>query len=106
MERLAAVRLLRTIYETDGLEQQVEKEKQARLVYVTLHSVSREEWDNAGHGGRKPRLRADLFAPDYHDEEDLVLRGQPYAIYRTYLREDETVELYCEAKAGVFYGEN
>ncbi|MBP0803712.1 phage head-tail adapter protein, partial [Bacillus anthracis] len=35
------------------------------------------------------------------DERKVKYRDKEYSIYRTYERDDEKIELYCEVKAGV-----
>ena len=41
-----------------------------------------------------------VFFGDYAGEALLEWNGQKYNIYRTYLREDDTIELYAERRIG------
>ena len=86
-------------------------------VFCNIRSVSRSEWASAGQMGLKPELVATMFAWDYHGEEIAELAtpmaavddGSPvsgtlYGVYRTYLLDNEQIELYLERKTGVTNG--
>lgn len=49
----------------------------------------------------KAEYRVTMFAPDYDGEDTAEVDGTPYAIYRTYRRRDDMIELYLATKAGV-----
>ena len=42
-----------------------------------------------------------MFSPDYNGAKEVEFDGKRYGIYRTYLRQDELLELYLERKTGV-----
>lgn len=74
--------------------------KTPRDVFVQVDSISRAEFYEAGRNGLNPEYRFRMFSEDYEGEELCEFNGQPYAIYRTYLRRDDTIELYVERKGG------
>ena len=71
-----------------------------REVFVQVDSISQSEFYEAGRNGLNPEYRFRMFSGDYEGEELCEYNGQPYAIYRTYLRRDDTIELYVERKGG------
>lgn len=75
-------------------------ETEERKVFVQVRSVSQSEWFNGGRNGLNPSYKMDIFTPDYHGEKVIKYNGTNYAIYRTYERDDEQTELYCELKKG------
>lgn len=72
-----------------------------RMVYCDVRSITRTEWYDAGRQGFKPELMFVMFAPDYHGEDELLFNGHRYGIYRTYIAQNESIELYCEDKGGL-----
>lgn len=71
-----------------------------RLVYCQVLSVSRNEFFEAGRNGLNPEFEFVIFAGDYKGERLLKYRGQTYAIYRTYRRRDDNLELYVQREGG------
>ena len=47
-----------------------------------------------------PEYKFTMFAGDYNRETELIYDGEPYAIYRSYHGQNDTVELYAERKGG------
>lgn len=72
----------------------------SREVFVQVDSINRAEFYEAGRNGLNPEYRFRMFSGDYEGEELCEYNGQPYAIYRTYLRRDDTIELYVVRKGG------
>lgn len=70
------------------------------MVYCNVSSVTGSEWFEGGRNGLNPQYRFTMFAPDYEGEEVLEYNGERYAIYRTYVGQNETIELYTEKKKG------
>lgn len=99
MSRDDVVQLVGVTYTADSIGQRVPTEVQ-RQVYASVASVSASEFFAGGQRGLKPDKKITVFAPDYQGEDSLVFAGKRYAIYRTYIRDDEQIELYCEAKTG------
>lgn len=71
-----------------------------RDVFVQVDSITQAEFYDAGRNGLNPEYRFRLFNGDYDGEELCEFHGQRYAIYRTYLRRDDTLELYVERTGG------
>lgn len=69
-------------------------------VFCNVSSVSQSEFFEGGRTGLNPAYKMTLFYGDYHGEEILEYKGQTYAIYRTYQRTTDTLELYVERKGG------
>lgn len=69
-------------------------------VFCNVSSVSAQEFFDGGRSGLNPSYRMTLFVGDYEGEEMLEYNGATYAIYRTYLKGTDTIELYVERKGG------
>lgn len=76
------------------------KEPNRRQVYVQVDSISMNEFYEAGRNGLNPQFRFRMFAGDYEGERACEYKGNDYAIYRTFMRDDDTIELYVERKGG------
>lgn len=100
MDRSNIITLVKTEYEQDDIGQQVPKETK-RDIYCTLKSIGQEEWYKAGNRGLKPEIKAIIFSPEYQNETIAEIDGKRYGIYRTYIGENENLELYLERKAGI-----
>lgn len=71
-----------------------------RQVYCQVDSISQSEFFEAGRNGLNPSFRFTVFAPDYENESIVEYKSETYAVYRTYLRKNDYIELYCERKGG------
>ena len=78
------------------IEQETLKE-----VYCTIESISQTEYLQVFLSGLKPQLKITMCWVDYSDETVVEYNEKRYSIYRTYLRNDERIELYLTEKAGV-----
>ena len=72
-----------------------------RLVYCQVLSVGRAEFFDAGRNGLNPEYEFVMFAGDYKGERLVRYRDQTFAIYRTYRRRDDNMELYVQRVGGV-----
>lgn len=99
MKRATDIKL---IYETEdrGEIGQTTRTETERTVPCTIESITRQEWQMAGQSGFSPVCVAVIFSGNYQGETTAVLEGQKYAIYRTYEREDEEMELYLQEETG------
>lgn len=99
MDRSDVISLIETLTEQDenGVWQ---KRYSSRQVFCQVQSISQREFYEGGRNGLNPEFKFTLFFGDYNDESTLIYKGQTYAIYRTYLRKDDLLELYCERKGG------
>lgn len=100
MDRSRVLTLIEEAYKPDTLGQLIPTETR-RDVYCNLASVSASEWFDGGRVGLNPEYRATMFVYDYNGERIAELDGVRYGIYRTYLAQNEFIELYLERKAGV-----
>lgn len=71
-----------------------------RTVFCSVDSVTANEFFEGGRNGLNPEYRMTMFNGDYDGERVLEYNGNRYAIYRTYLRKTDTLELYVERKGG------
>ncbi len=71
---------------------------------MNVKSVSQSEWFNGGRNGLNPAYQFTMFSHDYEGESVIQYEGTNYAIYRTYIRDDEMIELYTELKKGTDNG--
>ncbi len=99
MDRNDVLYLISTIYTPDEIGRQIPAE-QRQKVYCAVRSISAAEFARAGQLGLNPERKFLLFAYDYRGQEIVEYHGARYSVYRTYLAENELMELYCERKAG------
>lgn len=101
MDRSNVINLISEVHTQDAIGQFISTE-QSRQVYCDVRSITRAEWFDAGRNGMQPTFIFTMFAPDYQDEKIVEFEGKRYGIYRTYLARNEQIELYAEAKGGVY----
>lgn len=99
MDRSNVVALIKETYTSDVIGQMIATEV-SRDVFCNVSSVTQSEWFQGGQNGLRPEYRVTMFAPDYEDEKIVEFNGVRYGVYRTYLRQDENLELYLERKTG------
>ena len=105
MDRSNVIFLIKETKTQDAIGQWISTE-QKRQVYCNVMSISRSEWFDAGRDGFKPAYVFVMFEPDYEDEKIIEFEGQRYGVYRTYIRQDESIELYAELRGGLHVGSN
>ena len=72
-----------------------------RQVFCQVHSITRNEFFQAGRNGLNPSYMFTVFRADYEGEVICSFEGKDYAIYRTFLPEREDyIELYAERQGG------
>ncbi|MDM5189358.1 phage head closure protein [Bacillus sp. DX4.1] len=84
----------------DDLGQIEEVETFSRQVFCGKKSIPQSEFFQAGQSGIKASRVLIVHVLDYQDETKVKYNEKVYSIYRTYERDDEKIELYCEVKAG------
>lgn len=99
MDRSNVVTLISETYSADTIGQMIATEKE-RDVFCNVRSVSQSEWFQGGQNGLNPEWLVTMFAPDYEGEKLVEFNGVRYGVYRTYVRDDELLELYLERKTG------
>ena len=69
----------------------------ARTVFCTVQSVTRSEFYNALNAGVQPEWVFVLaLAEDYHGERVVRYKGQKLRVVRTYMNEEDGIEITCE----------
>ena len=100
MDRSNIIFLIRKTY-TQNSFGQFETVNEKRQVFCDVRSITRAEWYDAGRNGFKPDLSFVMFAPDYHGEDEIEFEGHKYSVYRTYIGQNESIELYCQDIGGL-----
>ena len=72
----------------------------SRQAFCQVDSVTQREFFEAGRNGLNPEFKFTLFFGDYQNEPIVEYKGNQYAVYRTYLTRNDTIELYVERKGG------
>lgn len=91
--------LIKETYTQDALGVQQTSESSVS-VFAQITSVSAAEWFEGGRAGLNPEFRAEIYAAEYEGQKILEKDGVRYAIYRTYQKSIDRIELYCELKKG------
>jgi len=84
----------------DGIGNQIPQEA-LREVFCNIDSISQTEYFQASQAGLKSQLKIIIFEFDYNGEKIVEYNAKRYSIYRTFLRDNERIELYLASKAGV-----
>jgi len=74
--------------------------KTSKQVMCQVDSITRAEFFEGGRNGLNPEFKFTLFFGDYSGESIVEYQGKTYAVYRTYLRRTDIIELYVERKGG------
>lgn len=69
-------------------------------VFCQVDSVTRQEFFEGGRNGLNPEFRMTMFFGDYDGERELIYKGKPFSVYRTFHGRTDTIELYVERKGG------
>lgn len=99
MDRSNLLTLIKTTYTADDMGVQRPAET-SRTIFCDVSSVTLSEWTEGGRIGLNPEYRFTAFLFDYDDEKICEFNGKRYAIYRTYIGRDDTIELYAERRQG------
>ena len=71
-----------------------------KQVFCQVESISQTEFYEGGRNGLNPSFKFVVFYADYDNESIVEYKSETYAVYRTYLRKNDYLELYCERKGG------
>ena len=63
-----------------------------------IQSIGQSQSYQAAAVGLKPQFTAIIWNCEYSNEEYLEYQGKQYKITRTYIRDDERIELTCSSK--------
>lgn len=100
MTLIRKLTLIAKTYTTDSIGQPTIAET-TRDVICELRSVSGTEFSQARQNGINPQYVFILSMFDYKREQEVEFEGVRYSIYRTYIADDNTIELYAEVQTGV-----
>ncbi len=99
------VSLIQKSYTKDEIGQYIPNGESRIEIFVTVNSVSRREWMDAGRNGMRPELMLTTASINYSGEKEVEYEGVRYAVYRTYNPPDsDEIEIYLQRKAGVQNG--
>ena len=85
---------------TDYTWTTVEKKRE---IYCDVRSITQTEWFDAGRNGiDHPAYIFDMNRNEYDDEQIVEYNGQRYGVFRVYMGKNESLELHCEAKGGLW----
>ena len=83
-------------------ENHVQKmQEQRRQIFCRVKSVNRSEFFAAGQSGLSPAFLFEVFPADYAGEQELEFHGVRYAVYRTFQRDADTLEVYAQREGGI-----
>lgn len=99
MDRSDVITLVKETHQNNDYGVQT-TETEKRQVFCQVNSVTRSEFFEAGRNGLNPEYVFTMFFGDYDDERLVEYRDKRYAIYRTYITRNDTIELYAERKGG------
>lgn len=89
-------------YIEDDIGQHIPQKEKLLQIFVSISSVSRSEFFNAGSNGLSPEYVLKTASVNYSGETEIEYNGTRYSIYRTYLAPDsDDIELYIQKKVGV-----
>lgn len=99
MDRTDIIKLIRETRTQDSYGRWIAN-RTAREVMCQVDSITASEFFEAGRNGLNPEFRFRMFYGDYEGESVVEYHGKTYAVYRTYLRRNDVIELYVERKGG------
>lgn len=79
----------------NSVSELVEKE-----IFIEVASASQSEFFKGAQSGLKPEYKFTTFVGDYDGQELIKYNDTLYSIYRTFIKNDETIELYVTKKIG------
>lgn len=93
--------LIKEEFVEDKIGQQIAQESKLEI-FVTVGSITRSEWSNAGMNGLNAALMMTTAAVNYSGEEIIEYEDVRYLIYRTFNKPDsDEIELYLRKEVGV-----
>ena len=83
-------------------EDHVQKmQEQRRQIFCHVNSVQRAEFFSGGQSGLSPAFMFEVFPADYAGEQELEFHDVRYAVYRTFQRDADTLEVYAQREGGI-----
>lgn len=91
--------LLSTTIMNDELLQEIELTL-PELVYCAPANIGQREFSITVQAGLKSQLTLIIDNEEYDGEKEVEYNRVKYSIYRTFVRSDGDIELYCEKRMG------
>lgn len=91
--------LMSTTVVLDELLQEIEVKRPA-MVYCATSSIGQREFTATMQNGLKAELTIIINHDEYDGQREIEYNRQMYSIYRTFVRDDGDIELYCEVRVG------
>lgn len=102
MMQLVPLKLLKRVTTgKDSLQQPVYGIPDTLNIMAWLVPISRAEFYNAGQIGILPDYEFIVSAIDYHGQTMVEFNGQRLKVYRTYQKNANEIELYCQYAGGL-----
>lgn len=70
------------------------------LVYCSIVSIGQKEFAATMRAGLKAELTLIINHDEYDGQKAVEYNRVTYSIYRTFVRNDGNIELYCEVRTG------
>lgn len=100
MDSLKKVKLISRLAATSLLGE-VTYTETSKEVFARVASSSQEEWFTAHRDNINSTYRIIVYSFEYEGQTIVEMDGIRYAVYRTYERSKDKVELYLEQKEGI-----
>lgn len=84
--------------DSDGFRIETESES---TIWAQVDSVTGQEFTNAGLLNIQPSFRAVVWVAEYDGQKIVEMDGKRFGVYRTYKRNSEEIELYCQEEMGL-----
>lgn len=83
----------------DELLQEIE-ETLPELVYCATSSIGQREFSASMQAGLKAERTIIIDHDEYDGQKEVEYNRKKYSVYRTFVRDDGNIELYCEVRTG------
>lgn len=71
------------------------------LVYCATSSIGQREFSASIQAGLKAERTIIIDHEEYDGQKEVEYNRKMYSVYRTFVRDDGNIELYCEVRSGV-----
>ena len=71
------------------------------LVYCATSSIGQREFSASMQAGLKAERTIIIDHDEYDGQKEVEYNRKKYSVYRTFVRDDGNIELYCEVRTGV-----
>lgn len=95
------VTLIARVYRNDDFGVQQVVEERRREVMCDVQSANRAEFFAGMQAGLSPEYMMHIHPIEYHGETVAEYNGRQYAVYRTYKKSADCLELYLQQEVGV-----